>query len=101
MISLNLSPAHMTFAATILTLYPEMFPGPLGVVSSRGRALADGKWSLRRRLQIRDFTTDKHRSVDDTPAGGGAGMGDACADVLAARSTMRSQAHPAAPDCSR
>jgi tRNA (guanine37-N1)-methyltransferase len=62
----------MTFAATILTLYPEMFPGPLGL-SLAGRALAEGKWSLDT-LQIRDFATDKHRSVDDTPAGGGAGM---------------------------
>ncbi|HWI85928.1 MAG TPA: tRNA (guanosine(37)-N1)-methyltransferase TrmD [Sphingomonas sp.] len=62
----------MTFAATILTLYPEMFPGPLGV-SLAGRALAEGKWSLDA-VQIRDFATDRHRSVDDTPAGGGAGM---------------------------
>src|SRR5687767_5931007 len=71
----------MTFAATILTLYPEMFPGPLGV-SLAGRALADGLWSLETR-NIRDFATDKHRSVDDTPAGGGAGM-VLRADVLAA-----------------
>jgi tRNA (guanine37-N1)-methyltransferase len=62
----------MTFAATVLTLYPEMFPGPLGV-SLAGRALADGVWSLET-VQIRDFATDKHRTVDDTPAGGGAGM---------------------------
>ncbi len=62
----------MTFAATVLTLYPEMFPGPLGI-SLAGRALADGLWSLDTR-QIRDFATDKHRSVDDTPAGGGPGM---------------------------
>ena len=71
----------MTFAATVLTLYPEMFPGPLGV-SLAGRALADGLWSLDTR-NIRDFATDKHRSVDDTPAGGGAGM-VLRADVLAA-----------------
>ena len=71
----------MTFAATILTLYPEMFPGPLGI-SLAGRALAEGKWSLDA-VQIRDFATDKHRSVDDTPAGGGAGM-VMRADVLAA-----------------
>ena len=70
----------MTFAATVLTLYPEMFPGPLGV-SLAGRALADGIWSLET-VQIRDFTTDRHRSVDDTPAGGGAGM-VMRADVLA------------------
>ncbi|MEO7240260.1 MAG: tRNA (guanosine(37)-N1)-methyltransferase TrmD, partial [Sphingomicrobium sp.] len=62
----------MTFAATVLTLYPEMFPGPLGI-SLAGRALAEGIWSLDIR-NIRDFATDKHRSVDDTPAGGGAGM---------------------------
>lgn len=62
----------MTFAATVLTLYPEMFPGPLGV-SLAGRALAEGKWSMDA-VQIRDFAADKHRTVDDTPAGGGAGM---------------------------
>src|SRR5690348_11278819 len=62
----------MTFRATVLTLYPEMFPGPLGV-SLAGRALEEGRWSLDA-VQIRDFATDKHRSVDDTPAGGGAGM---------------------------
>ena len=70
----------MSFAATILTLYPEMFPGPLGT-SLAGRALGEGKWSLDT-VQIRDFATDKHRSVDDTPAGGGAGM-VMRADVLA------------------
>ncbi|MEC7399661.1 MAG: tRNA (guanosine(37)-N1)-methyltransferase TrmD [Pseudomonadota bacterium] len=62
----------MTFAATVLTLYPEMFPGPLGV-SLAGRALERGDWSCET-VQIRDFATDKHRTVDDTPAGGGAGM---------------------------
>ncbi len=62
----------MTFAATVLTLYPEMFPGTLGH-SLAGRALADGRWSLDA-VQIRDHATDRHRSVDDTPAGGGAGM---------------------------
>ena len=71
----------MNFSATVLTLYPEMFPGPLGL-SLAGRALAEGKWSLET-LHIRDFATDKHRSVDDTPAGGGAGM-VLRADVLAA-----------------
>ena len=70
----------MTFAATILTLYPEMFPGPLGM-SLAGRALAEGIWSCDP-VQIRDFATDRHRSVDDTPAGGGAGM-VMRADVLA------------------
>ena len=62
----------MTFAATVLTLYPEMFPGPLGV-SLAGRAMAEGTWALDT-VQIRDFAYDKHRTVDDTPAGGGAGM---------------------------
>jgi tRNA (guanine37-N1)-methyltransferase len=62
----------MTFRATILTLYPDMFPGPLGA-SLAGRALEDGIWCLEAK-NIRDFATDKHRSVDDTPAGGGAGM---------------------------
>ena len=71
----------MTFAATILTLYPDMFPGPLGL-SLAGRALAEGRWSLDTR-NIRDFATDRHRTVDDTPAGGGAGM-VLRADVLAA-----------------
>ncbi|WP_203310785.1 tRNA (guanosine(37)-N1)-methyltransferase TrmD [Sphingomonas beigongshangi] len=71
----------MTFAATVLTLYPEMFPGPLGV-SLAGRALREGGWSCEA-VQIRNFATDRHRSVDDTPAGGGAGM-VLRADVLAA-----------------
>lgn len=62
----------MTFRATVLTLYPEMFPGTLGH-SLAGRALAEGTWSLDT-VQIRDFATDRHRTVDDTPAGGGAGM---------------------------
>ena len=62
----------MTFRAQILTLYPEMFPGPLAV-SLAGRALAEGKWACDP-IHIRDFATDRHRTVDDTPAGGGAGM---------------------------
>ncbi|MCB1354141.1 MAG: tRNA (guanosine(37)-N1)-methyltransferase TrmD [Rhodobacteraceae bacterium] len=60
------------WTARVLTLFPEMFPGPLGT-SLTGRALADGLWGLET-YQIRDFATDRHRSVDDTPAGGGAGM---------------------------
>ena len=71
----------MTFAATVLTLYPEMFPGPLGI-SLAGRALAEGKWTIDT-VQIRDFAVDRHRTVDDTPAGGGAGM-VLRVDVLAA-----------------
>ncbi len=70
----------MSFAASVLTLYPEMFPGALGV-SLAGRALQAGTWSLET-VQIRDFATDRHRTVDDTPAGGGAGM-VMRADVLA------------------
>ncbi|PYE42221.1 tRNA (guanine37-N(1)-) methyltransferase [Rhizobium sp. PP-F2F-G20b] len=62
----------MAFRATILTLYPEMFPGHLGY-SLAGKALERGQWSLDA-VQIRDFAEDKHRTVDDTPAGGGAGM---------------------------
>ena len=62
----------MTFRATVLTLFPEMFPGPLGV-SLAGRALENGIWSLEAR-DIRSFATDRHRTVDDHPAGGGAGM---------------------------
>jgi tRNA (guanine37-N1)-methyltransferase len=62
----------MPFRATILTLYPEMFPGHLGH-SLAGKALERGQWSLDP-VQIRDFAEDKHRTVDDTPAGGGAGM---------------------------
>ncbi|MEO6249000.1 MAG: tRNA (guanosine(37)-N1)-methyltransferase TrmD [Sphingomicrobium sp.] len=61
----------MTFAATVLTLYPEMFPGPLGT-SLAGRALGN-QWSLDA-CNIRDFSKDKHRTVDDTPAGGGPGL---------------------------
>ena len=71
----------MTFRATVLTLYPEMFPGPLGV-SLAGKALAEDTWSLEVR-DIRESASDKHRSVDDTPAGGGPGM-VLRADVLAA-----------------
>ena len=80
----------MTFAATVLTLYPEMFPGPLGT-SLAGRALGQ-QWSLDTR-NIRDFATDKHRSVDDTPAGGGAGM-VLKADVLAAALDSVSDGRP-------
>ncbi len=70
----------MTYKTTVLTLYPDMFPGPLGL-SMAGRGLEDGVWSLDVR-NIRDSATDKHSSVDDTPAGGGPGM-VLRADVLA------------------
>jgi tRNA (guanine37-N1)-methyltransferase len=62
----------MSFEATILTLFPDMFPGTLGH-SLAGRALTEGKWSLSVK-DIRSFATDKHRTVDDHPAGGGVGM---------------------------
>ena len=84
--------ARMTFRATVLTLFPEMFPGPLGV-SLAGRALADGLWSLEAR-DIRASATDRHRTVDDTPAGGGPGM-VMRADVLAA--AIDAAAPPATP----
>jgi tRNA (guanine37-N1)-methyltransferase len=71
----------MGFRATILTLYPEMFPGPLGV-SLAGEGLKTGLWSLESR-QIREHGLGRHRAVDDTPAGGGPGMVIRC-DVLAA-----------------
>jgi len=62
----------LSFAADVITLFPELFPGPLGA-SVLGRGAAEGRWSLAL-TQLRDFATDRHRSVDDTPAGGGAGM---------------------------
>lgn len=71
----------MAFRADILTLYPEMFPGPLGV-SLAGEGLRTGLWALRTH-QIREHGLGRHRTVDDSPAGGGAGMVLRC-DVLAA-----------------
>ena len=82
----------MTFAATVLTLYPDMFPGPLGL-SLAGRALEEGRWSLDA-VHIRDFAADKHRTVDDTPAGGGAGM-VLRADVVAAALDSVADSRPA------
>src|SRR3982751_601071 len=65
---------HMSnnWAATVLTLFPEMFPGPLGI-SLLGKGLSNGLWSLDVR-DIRDHGLGKHRTVDDTPSGGGPGM---------------------------
>lgn len=60
------------WTATVLTIFPEMFPGPLGF-SLAGRGLERDLWRLRA-VDLRDFATDRHRSVDDTPFGGGAGM---------------------------
>lgn len=62
----------MSWRADVITLFPDLFPGPLGA-SVIGRGMAEGAWSLRT-TQLRDFATDRHRTVDDTPAGGGAGM---------------------------
>ena len=62
----------MTFSASIITLFPELFPGPLGA-SVLGRGMVDGLWSLQA-VQLRSFATDRHHTVDDTPSGGGAGM---------------------------
>lgn len=62
----------MSWRADVITLFPDLFPGPLGA-SVIGRGMADGLWSLRT-TQLRDFATDRHRTVDDTPSGGGAGM---------------------------
>ena len=60
------------FSADIITLFPDLFPGPLGA-SVLGRGMGDGLWTLRA-TNLRDFATDRHRTVDDTPSGGGAGM---------------------------
>ncbi len=81
----------MAFRASVLTLYPEMFPGPLGA-SLAGRALKAGVWRLET-VQIRNFAADRHRSVDDTPAGGGAGM-VLRPDVLAAALDSVSDGRP-------
>ncbi len=84
----------MTFHATVLTLYPEMFPGPLGI-SLAGRAREEGTWSLDT-VQIRDFAIDRHKTVDDTPAGGGAGM-VLRVDVLAAAIDHARAGNPGVP----
>src|ERR1700743_2853775 len=76
-----MTPSTPIWRATVLTLFPEMFPGPLGV-SLAGKALASGIWAREAR-DIRASATDRHRSVDDTPAGGGPGM-VLRADILAA-----------------
>jgi tRNA (guanine37-N1)-methyltransferase len=82
----------MTWKATVLTLFPEMFPGPLGF-SLAGKALTEGTWQLDA-IDIREFAQDRHRSVDDTPAGGGAGM-VMRADIAAAAIDAAKAASPA------
>jgi tRNA (guanine37-N1)-methyltransferase len=84
----------VSYRATVLSLFPGMFPGPLGE-SLAGRALKDGVWSLETR-DIRDAATDRHRTVDDTPAGGGPGM-VMRADVLAAAIDAASPAGDSRP----
>ncbi|HET6538645.1 MAG TPA: tRNA (guanosine(37)-N1)-methyltransferase TrmD [Sphingopyxis sp.] len=84
----------MSFTAVPITLYPDMFPGPLGH-SMAGRALEAGRWACEP-VQLRDFAADKHRTVDDTPAGGGAGM-VLKVDVLAAALDHARDQHPALP----
>lgn len=81
--------------ATVLTIFPEMFPGPLGL-SLAGKALAEGKWALQT-IDIRDFALDKHRSVDDTPSGGGAGMVMRADIAASAIDAARAGASPATP----
>jgi tRNA (guanine37-N1)-methyltransferase len=83
-----------TWAASVLTLYPEMFPGPLGI-SLLGKALANTLWSLETR-DIREHGLGKHRTVDDTPAGGGPGM-VIRADVAAAAIDAARAAGPERP----
>lgn len=82
------------WTACVLTILPDMFPGPLGA-SLAGQGLADGRWRLDT-INIRDFAADKHRSVDDTPAGGGPGM-VMRADILGAAIDSARERHPGLP----
>jgi tRNA (guanine37-N1)-methyltransferase len=82
------------WTACVLTILPDMFPGPLGA-SLAGQGLADGRWQLDA-INIRDFACDRHRSVDDTPAGGGPGM-VMRADVLGAAIDGAREKHPHLP----
>ncbi|MDB5472730.1 MAG: trmD [Devosia sp.] len=84
----------MSFNASVITLFPELFPGPLGA-SVLGRGMTDGLWSLNA-IGLRDFTTDRHRTVDDTPSGGGAGM-VLKPDILARAIDMVSPPHDERP----
>ena len=85
----------MTWRATVLTIFPEMFPGALGL-SLAGKALVEGRWALDL-IDIRDFAADKHRSVDDTPAGGGAGMVMRADIAAAAIDAAHARAEPGTP----
>lgn len=85
------STSHTAWAATVITLFPEMYPGPLGC-SLAGQALAAGLWQLDAR-NLRDHGIGPHRNVDDTPAGGGAGM-VLRADVAAAAIDAAEVAYP-------
>ncbi len=87
-------PDRAPWRATVLTLFPEMFPGPLGH-SLSGQALSSGLWSLNTR-NIRDFGIGRHRTVDDNPAGGGPGMVMRC-DVAAAAIDAARESEPEAP----
>jgi tRNA (guanine37-N1)-methyltransferase len=84
----------MTWRASVLTLFPEMFPGPLGL-SLAGKALREGRWAIEA-TDIRGFATDRHRTVDDTPFGGGAGM-VMRPDVVDAAVASAVDANPGAP----
>lgn len=88
------APQTAPWRATVLTLFPEMFPGPLGM-SLAGQALTSGIWQLATR-DIRTFGIGRHRTVDDTPAGGGAGMVLRCDVVAAAIDEARAE-QPDAP----
>jgi tRNA (guanine37-N1)-methyltransferase len=84
--------ARMSFAASVITLFPEAFPGTLGV-SLIGKALREGAWSLDT-VNLRDFGAGPHRQVDDTPAGGGAGMVLRADTTAAAIDSIDRQARP-------
>jgi tRNA (guanine37-N1)-methyltransferase len=86
--------AQVPWRATVITLFPELFPGPLAA-SLSGQALQDGLWALET-IPIRDFGIGRHRAVDDTPAGGGAGM-VMRADVLGPAIDTARTRNPEAP----
>jgi tRNA (guanine37-N1)-methyltransferase len=88
------SDGRQPWRATVVTLFPEMFPGPLGV-SLAGQALEAAIWSLQT-IPLREFGLGRHRSVDDAPAGGGAGM-VLRADVLAGAIDAALKTEPEAP----